>query len=302
MTKTFYSNGKLLLTGEYAVLDGALSLAVPTKYGQSIEISEISEKKITWKSFDYKTEIWFETHFETKTLKIGFTTDEKIAQVLQKILLEAQNLNPNFLSENIGYIINTYLNFPKNWGLGTSSTLINNIAQWANIDPFSLLWNAFTGSGYDIACAMNHQPITYQLQTKKPIIKTVEFKPKFLDSIYFIYLNKKQNSREGITAYREATFDIPTFISKITLLTKKMLICEDISEFKKIIFEHENLVGTILNTLPVQQQSFQDFNGAIKSLGAWGGDFMMAVGEKNTVTYFKDKGYTTIIPYNEMVL
>jgi mevalonate kinase len=28
----FYSNGKLLLTGEYLVLDGAKSLALPTKF------------------------------------------------------------------------------------------------------------------------------------------------------------------------------------------------------------------------------------------------------------------------------
>ena len=44
MEKTFYSNGKLLLTGEYVVLDGATALAIPTKYGQYLEISA-SEKK-----------------------------------------------------------------------------------------------------------------------------------------------------------------------------------------------------------------------------------------------------------------
>jgi len=31
---SFYSNGKLLITGEYLVLDGAKALALPTKYGQ----------------------------------------------------------------------------------------------------------------------------------------------------------------------------------------------------------------------------------------------------------------------------
>ena len=33
-TQTFYSNGKLLITGEYVVLDGAKALALPTKFGQ----------------------------------------------------------------------------------------------------------------------------------------------------------------------------------------------------------------------------------------------------------------------------
>ena len=51
-TKTFYSHGKLLLSGEYVVLDGALSLAIPTKYGQSLILESIEESKFLWKSFD----------------------------------------------------------------------------------------------------------------------------------------------------------------------------------------------------------------------------------------------------------
>ena len=39
--KTFYSNGKLLITGEYLVLDGARSLAIPTKFGQFLIVEEI---------------------------------------------------------------------------------------------------------------------------------------------------------------------------------------------------------------------------------------------------------------------
>jgi hypothetical protein len=38
----------------------------------------------------------------------------------------------------MGYNITTHLNFPK-MGTGTSSTLINNIAQWLQIDAFTLL-------------------------------------------------------------------------------------------------------------------------------------------------------------------
>ena len=39
-----------------------------------------------------------------------------------------------------------------------------------------------------------------------------------------------------------------------------------------------------------------------KVLGAWGGDFILASGGENTVDYFKDKGYTTVIPYREFIL
>jgi hypothetical protein len=52
--------------------------------------------------------------------------------------------------------------------LGTSSTLINNIAQWFGIDAYELLWKSFGGSGYDIASAQHNKPIVYQLQRANP--------------------------------------------------------------------------------------------------------------------------------------
>src|SRR5680860_249695 len=64
MTRSFYSNGKLLLTGEYAVLDGALSLAVPTRYGQSLSVEEIGSSQLQWKSWDKNRKIWFEGTFD----------------------------------------------------------------------------------------------------------------------------------------------------------------------------------------------------------------------------------------------
>ena len=41
---------------------------------------------------------------------------------------------------------------------------------------------------------------------------------------------------------------------------------------------------------------------AIKSLGAWGGDFVMAISKENPSAYFASKGYKTVIPYAEMIL
>ena len=52
LKQKFYSNGKLLLTGEYMVLDGAIALAIPTKFGQSLTVEKLEEPKINWKSID----------------------------------------------------------------------------------------------------------------------------------------------------------------------------------------------------------------------------------------------------------
>ena len=58
--KNFRSTGKLLLTSEYVVLDGAKALALPTKFGQSLSISPNNKGNISWQSYDENNKIWFE--------------------------------------------------------------------------------------------------------------------------------------------------------------------------------------------------------------------------------------------------
>ena len=109
MTKEFYSNGKLLLTGEYAVLDGALSLAVPTTFGQSLKVDEIDSPQIVWQSFDEKGIVWFEAAFVLETLLSENVKPSKdpVAETLTKILKEAKKMNPDFLKEKKGLSKNT---------------------------------------------------------------------------------------------------------------------------------------------------------------------------------------------------
>lgn len=302
MIEKFYSNGKVLITGEYGVLDGALSLALPTKFGQSLTVKKTDTEMLRWESFDEKNALWFEGNFDLIKEKNIRSTAPDIAEIVLKILLAAKQLNSNFLFSHSGYHIQTKLDFPKTWGLGSSSTLIHTIAQWANIDPYTLLWNSFSGSGYDIACAVHHTPILYQVYDKKPIVKEVVFNPIFKDAIYFIHLNKKQNSREGIAAYRNLTFDREKFIFKVTALTQQFISCTKEQDFKDLMVTHEKIVSDILKLTPIKELQFADYEGAIKSLGAWGGDFIMAVGSKETPRYFKKKGYPTILTYTEMIL
>ena len=306
MTKQYYSNGKLLITGEYLVLDGAQSLAVPTLYGQSLSVKETQDKLLTWKSLDDKGKPWFESDYELEDFDpvTKNTVSEEalaISVTLKKILLEARKLNPSFLSTSQGYEITTALNFPREWGLGSSSTLINNIAQWAQIDAYVLLWNAFSGSGYDIACAQNNSPIIYQLKNSRPIVYSASFNPTFKSDLYFVYLNQKQNSRDGIAQYRNKEFNAFSAISQINSITQRILTCTRLSQFDKLIKKHESILSEILGTPTVEERLFPDFKGAIKSLGAWGGDFILATGNKTTPDYFKEKGYATVIPYSKMV-
>lgn len=306
----YYSNGKLLLTGEYAVLDGAISLAVPTKFGQDLVIEPIQEPELIWGSFTHTGACWFEAVFELPKLRLKnatFNSDvegsaEFIAETLQTILSEARKLNPDFLQTKTGYIVKTNLSFPRNWGLGSSSTLINNVADWANIDAYKLLWNAFSGSGYDIACAQNESPIFYQLENKKPIVKQVDFNPTYKEELFFVHLNKKQNSRDGIAQYKKNNQHIQQEITAISNLSNEFVKANSVKDLDTIIEEHERIVSSIIKLNPVKKELFFDYFGAVKSLGAWGGDFVLVTGNDDTPNYFKQKGFETVLLYSEMIL
>lgn len=298
--ETFYSNGKLLLTGEYAVLDGALSLAIPTKYGQYFIVEPSNDSKVIWSSLDEKDKVWFEEVFKIQKNAILLSQNNETAKHLVKILEVAKQLNPKFLNINSGYKITTKLSFPRNWGLGSSSTLINNIAKWANVDAYLLLEKTFGGSGYDIACAQHNTPITFQIKNGTPIIQSVQFNPIFKNCLYFVYLNKKQNSREAIQYYQKNKTSFS--LTQIDELTKQMIQSNTLDDFENLINTHETLVSKITKQKPIKQVLFNDFSGSIKSLGAWGGDFILVTSKTNPIAYFKNKGFETILSYQEMVL
>jgi len=306
----FYSNGKLLLTGEYLVLDGAKALALPTKFGQNLIVEKIAEPQLIWGSFTNTGDCWFEAVFDLPKLRLvsaTFNSDKEgsadfIAETLLEILEEAKNLNPNFLNVDGGYIVKTKLTFPRNWGLGSSSTLINSIASWAKVDAFKLLWNSFKGSGYDIACAQNNTAIFYQIKDKNPIIEQFNFNPIFKENLFFVFLNKKQDSKEGIAKFRESKKDFSVELKRISELTEAFLVAESLQDFEKLIIEHEQIISSIIKIKPVKEKLFSDYFGEIKSLGAWGGDFVMVTGNEKTPSYFKNKGFEIVISYSEMIL
>lgn len=300
--KLFSSNGKLLLTGEYLVLDGAKSLALPTTYGQQLLVKKTKKNTIFWKSYNEENSIWFQDEFNIKDLLSGYLKSEnEVSSRLIQVLRSVIKLNPNLLNTEHGFDIKTTQDFNRSWGLGTSSTLINNIANWADVDAYKLLELTFGGSGYDIACAQNDGAITYQLENKTPLVRPVDFRSIFKDNIFFVYLNQKQNSRDGIASYRKYDGDLSNSISKINSITTNMISCKSLENFEHLIIEHEEIISKIINQKPVKKRLFNDFDGAVKSLGAWGGDFVMVTSKDNPTDYFMRKGYEVILTYSEMI-
>lgn len=302
MFKEFHSKGKLLITGEYFVLDGALALAMPCKFGQSLVCSPSELPGISWQSLNYKDLLWYEDHFYldeifAKPKEVPSTTKE----TLQKLLYYAAQLNPEHF-KNIKANCKSKLEFPNNWGLGSSSTLINNIASWAKIDAFKLLDLGFGGSGYDIAAAQAKTAFLYS-NSADSRSQEVELNWDFTDSIFFVHQNKKQDSKLGIQSYQiqKKQKDTEAFIQEINQITKDIIKVKDLASFSELLHQHEEAISSFLEIPRLQTEVFSDYPHLIKSLGAWGGDFFLAVGAQEDQAYFREKGYGTILAYNEMI-
>ena len=115
------------------------------------------------------------------------------------------------------------------------------------------------------------------------------------------YRGEKQNTQNSILDYKKIKFDKNSAINKINELTNNIVNCNSLSEFEKLIETHESIISKIINIEPIQKLNFKDYNnGVIKSLGSWGGDFMLATGDKKDLNYFKEKGYNTIYSISDL--
>lgn len=302
-TRVFYSRGKLLLTGEYAVLRGAQALALPSRLGQYLEIAEGDESGVLkWKSTSPSGK-WFEARFSLPTLNVISCTDTQKAKVLNELLLTARKLRSGFLEEVEALQAMSGLEFLPEWGLGSSSSLVSNIADWAKCDPFELNRRVFHSSGYDVACARSKGPILYRRVNDLPKVISAKFRPLFGVNLWLVYLNKKKNSKQAVKAFAEMIID-EKMLERISSIAGETAIANDLKTFCGLLDEHEKLVGEMLGQIPVKERLFPDFNGCIKSLGAWGGDFVLAStnqSEEEVRKWFGERGYETVLPFNEMI-
>lgn len=304
LNKKFRANGKLYIAGEYTVLDGGLSFALPTKLGQTLEVKyeeESDSPQLIWEAFLEDGSLWFSAEFEMKTLSILKSSDAKLASRLFGILQAIEILNPAFIQNQTRNIhCKTQLEFPKDWGLGSSSTLIYLLAQFSGVDEFELNNLTFKTSGYDVACASRNHPILYQLKDGKRRIESLRFQPEFKDDLYFVYLNKKQDTQISVSQTYASKPKNESLVAEISELVGEIIQAETLEEFEKLMDQHETVLSEHLGLPKVKNLYFSDYEGSVKSLGAWGGDFVMVTGRKGFLDYFSSRGYHIILAYKDL--
>lgn len=302
----FHANGKLLISGEYAVLDGAVAFAVPTRFGQTSEVNysdESGHPVLFWEAFRHDGSLWFSTEFDLKTLTVLKTTDAKFASRLLQIFNAASELNPGFFQNpNQNIHCKTRLEFPQDWGLGSSSTLIYLLAKWMNVDEFKLNDLTFKTSGYDVACAGKDSPIIYRNHSKLRTIQPINFHPEFLGQLYIVHLNRKQDTQTNVaTNYRDLAKE-PEWIQAVSEVSVEMTKAKTLSEFEALMNLHEDLIASKLGFQKAKNIHFPDYEGSVKSLGAWGGDFVLVTEREGFRDYFQTKGFRTVLALGEVLI
>lgn len=301
----FHANGKLLLTGEYLVIDGAAALALPLSLGQSLVVEKLQTPTLEWVASDING-VWFECDFSLSGFEIIKSTNHEIAFNLQNLLQKAAILNEAHPIRE-GLAVTTHLNFDRLFGLGSSSTLISLVADLFGTDKYKLHRMISGGSGYDVACASYNHPIIFQRNSQdEAVIKPLNFKPSFSEQICFVYLGHKQDTNKEISKYNSVDkSNIKQEIIQISDLTQKIAQVKDLTTFVSLIDLHEEITGRVLGRKGIKESKFGNFEGSIKSLGAWGGDFILAIsasGEAYIKSYFAQYNIHTVLNFNNLIL
>ena len=298
---TYRANGKLLLTGEYLVLHGAKAIALPLKVGQQMLVSKVENSSTVHWQARFQDKIWFECQLKPEDFSILETSDSAKSDVLQRLFKTIKQLAPDFKLQP-GLKLETMLEANPEWGFGSSSTLVSLLAQGSGADPFRLNELVFQGSGFDIACATADGPIFY---TRNQPVQPVSLDYPFADQLFLVYSGKKKGTAQEVRSFLKNKAVSEQQIAAMSALSGEIANCCNPAEFYRLIEIHETLIGKLIGQVPVKEQLFPDFEGAIKSLGAWGGDFWLVSTDwplYQVRKYFENKGFDLVFKWSDLIL
>ncbi|MFO8053812.1 MAG: GYDIA family GHMP kinase [Bacteroidales bacterium] len=299
-TNPFYSRGKFLLTAEYLVMAGADAIVLPLNKGQSLSCTSHNDKHLLWIS-RYQEDIWFRAVFDPASFKIIESSDMERAIYISEILRTAATLSKKVKTLENKKII-TDLEFHPDWGMGSSSTLMVNLSQFFDIQAFEMHSKLSKGSGFDIAAAMSNFPFRYRLKKNKREIMPTPLPQLFYDHAFFVYTGQKADSNMAAEEFHQNKQDWKMPVKYINEISAQLTEVKSVTELSRIIGEHEAFLSDILG-LPSPVKRFADYPYGMKSLGAWGGDFIMAIhprGKTEVEHYFKQKGCDMVFSAHEL--
>ena len=298
------ARGKLLISAEYMVLHGSLALVLPLKKKQILKkIRSENRNSFTWTAYR-ETDLWFRAEFRPSTLEVVTASNAEMAERLRMLLRTCVELNPSFHRELLIWDVETRLDFSPEWGFGSSSTLTALMAEWAGVNALDLHFMISEGSGHDVACAVADRAIVYSLQDKEPRYEPVLFQPPFADQLYFVWLGSKQPTALHLREMAGRLNPGKELIRSFSMLTRGMLGSKELDDFRNYMEEHEAKLSELTGLERVSLTRFPGLQGSVKSLGAWGGDFVMIASDQQTdalYNYLDKLGFSCRFRFKELI-
>ncbi|MFW5758631.1 MAG: hypothetical protein ACOCUQ_01365 [Bacteroidota bacterium] len=300
MEQTF-SHGKIILLGEYAVLEGNDAVCVPLATGQKLQIEKNDQPFIYWQ-WTYKNRVIAEFSLNPQNLQ---PHDVKEGDPLWAagLIHAIRKQNASFLT-NSGYNVRFINDFPPEWGLGSSSATIASLCRIAGADPYIVNDQVMGGSGADIACTDKENWFVYRKRKSLPLTWSIPFDFPFKKYVVFVYSGQKQATAKHLKEIKQKPERKRFPSSEINSLVYGCFSSENVAQFASYLQKHEQFISEQTGYLPLGRK-FSDFKGQIKSLGAWGGDFFMAVSSENlddVKNYFQQKGFGMCFTWEDFVL
>ena len=307
--KSFYAPGKVLLTGEYLVLNGFEAIALPTNVGQTLHTWEFDtpgqqQDFMIFEAKDQFGEVWLTTRFSLPNFEI-LDIDKKENIELDRLAGIFQKADPAFWKLGKSLRLETNLQFNRVHGLGSSSTLVTLLSDFMNLDALSVQFDIFGGSGYDVAIAKNRKPLVYWLTETDSNWDFWKLNSELTQNWSIVFYGQKMDSRTSLKNVQDALNEIAEdefytaqidHILNLTKSAKDVLSLEASLEMYQKILSQALELSTPYDVLEIEPVA----QGLCKWLGAWGGD-MILVNKTVLETYqtkfekFEKIGWTQLV-------
>ena len=297
-----------MLAGEYLALYGLETFAFPVKFGQKLTVwqSESDGNELKWSSINYLRETWFTTEIDTDSVLEKTTDNATVSGRICELIQAAKDLNPNFMLKG-RYRVEMELEFDQAFGLGSSSTLVSLVAQWAKVDALVLQEKVFGGSGYDAAVSSVQKPLIYWRNDKnKPNWALWQMDLEVSQNWFLCFPGVKVNSRRSLKEVKERLELISTdsfMMAQLDNILQQIKSADtaDAMELSLEIWQAFIAQSLGLKTAYQDLKIEQMKGGLCKYLGAWGGDVFLV--NKLILNANKDKFESMeVVPWNEIVL
>lgn len=297
-----------MLAGEYAVLSGVEALALPVRAGQWQHVWEMPAKgvsKLVWQSKDVDGNVWFECRVDTDIMHISETNNQVYADTLLRLLMHIKDQKAElFLHKNIR--IETECEFDRSFGLGSSSTLVCNLAKWSGVDAQELQQRVFGGSGYDVAVGNLGRPLVYWLENNESNWSSWQLPADFTQNWYLAFPGEKQNSRESLSSVKTQLEKMSSDIALLQQMNaciqaiktpRSLPMLEAMLEMWQALLSQRLDLPRPYETLGVSPVK----GGLCKYLGAWGGDVLLI---NLTFLQANETAFENmeLVPWNEFVI